>query len=118
MEIKVETTDWANEVFMSAYKLTPLSQLKQYIERRLHLPEMPLSRCRCSGWNSAGRMNKILLKKVEELPLYLIEKDEKVREQDLEISSQKRLLDDLMKRMDITEQKDQKVIMKKLNERQ
>jgi len=90
--------DWPDYVFNPKYTLMPLTDVKSYIDKNQHLPDMPsAAQVEKDGLN-LGEMNKLLLKKVEELTLYLIEKDKNEKEQKVIIS-------DLQKQM--TDQKDQ-----------
>ena len=74
-EVKVDMTGWPDFVFRPAYKLMPLHDVKAYIDRNGHLPELsPAEEVNRSGIE-LGAMNKLLIKKVEELTLYLLEKD-------------------------------------------
>ncbi|MBW4890135.1 hypothetical protein KXQ82_10430 [Mucilaginibacter sp. HMF5004] len=71
-EIKVET-GWADYVFDKDYKLRPLKNVAQYIDKNKHLPEVPsAAEVRQNGIN-VGETEALLLKKIEELTLYLIE---------------------------------------------
>jgi hypothetical protein len=47
--------------------------LKTYIDQNQHLPEIPSEQEILRDGQSLGEMNRLLLKKVEELTLYLIE---------------------------------------------
>ncbi len=78
-EIKVEVTGWPDYVFEPNYRLQSLQHLKQYIKNHGHLPEIPKADVIEADGLSLGEMNKLLLKKVEELSLHLIEKDEQVQ---------------------------------------
>jgi hypothetical protein len=72
--------NWPDYVFEKQYKLTTLSELEQYILNNKHLPDVPTaSEVNQNGLN-LGEMNAVLLKKVEELTLYLIQQDAKIRE--------------------------------------
>ncbi len=72
-KIKVELTNWPDYVFKPAYSLMPLTDVKSYIDKNHHLPDMPsAAEVEKDGLN-VGEMNKLLAKKVEELTLYLIE---------------------------------------------
>lgn len=73
--IKVEMINWPDYVFKPSYKLLPLEEIKSYIERNHHLPEVPSEREIVEKGLNLGEMNKLLLKKVEELTLYLIDKN-------------------------------------------
>jgi len=77
-EIKVEATNWPDYVFKQDYDLKPLSEVEGYINEHGHLPEIPkASKVETEGV-SLGEMNKLLLKKVEELTLHLIEKEKEM----------------------------------------
>jgi hypothetical protein len=53
--------------------LPSLSAVKTYIEQNQHLPEMPSAQEVEKNGVNLGDMNKLLVKKVEELTLYLLE---------------------------------------------
>ncbi|CAH0304374.1 hypothetical protein SRABI27_04865 [Pedobacter sp. Bi27] len=80
-EIKVEATNWPDYVFGDKYAIMPLDSLEAYIKSEKHLPEMPSAAIVESQGISLGEMNKMLLKKVEELTLHLIEKDHQINNQ-------------------------------------
>lgn len=65
-------------VFEKDYNLLPLSQVEAYINENKHLPEVPSAKeMEATGLN-LKEMNLLLLKKVEELTLHLIEKEKKM----------------------------------------
>ncbi|SUJ02423.1 Uncharacterised protein [Sphingobacterium spiritivorum] len=72
-EIKVEAANWPDYVFRKDYELKPLSELDAYIKEHGHLPDMPKAAEAEKEGVSLGEMNKLLLKKVEELTLYIID---------------------------------------------
>ncbi|QQT24836.1 hypothetical protein [Sphingobacterium spiritivorum] len=78
-EIKVEMNNWPDYVFKQEYKLQPLSELETFILQYGHLPDMPQAAQAEKEGVSLGEMNKLLLKKVEELTLYLIQKDKEIQ---------------------------------------
>jgi len=78
-EVSVQTTVWPDFVFKNNYKLMPLSELKTYVDKNQHLPEVPSAAEVTKDGQNLGEMNKLLLKKVEELTLYLIEKDKQMK---------------------------------------
>lgn len=78
-EIKVEVTGWPDYVFEPNYRLQSLQDLNRYIKTHGHLPEIPKATNIEADGLSLGEMNKLLLKKIEELSLHLIEKDEQVQ---------------------------------------
>jgi len=79
-EIKVEVTDWPDYVFKQEYQKMSLSQIDTFIKANGHLPEVPSAQKVEKEGVSLGEMNKILLKKIEELTLHLIEKDKQVED--------------------------------------
>ena len=71
-EIKVEAQT-ADFVFEEDYQLKPLVEVEAFVKFNKHLPEIPsVKQMEAEGVNVA-EMNKLLLQKVEELTLYLIE---------------------------------------------
>jgi hypothetical protein len=81
-QVKVEITNWPDYVFKNDYQLPSLTDVKNYIDQNQHLPDMPSEAEVAKDGLNLGEMNKLLMKKVEELTLYLIEKDKKDREKD------------------------------------
>jgi hypothetical protein len=79
---------YANYVFEKNYRLPGLSYVKQYIAQNQHLPEMPSARQIEKDGINLGEMDRILTQKVEELTLYLIDKDKELKEQQLKINGQ------------------------------
>ncbi|EFK58574.1 hypothetical protein ACFU8T_13350 [Sphingobacterium spiritivorum] len=84
-EIKVETTNWPDYVFEEEYKLTPLAEVETFIKANKHLPDVPSAKEIEEEGLSVGEMNKLMMKKIEELTLHLIEKEktQKLYEQQL-----------------------------------
>jgi hypothetical protein len=85
-EIKVNALSWADYVFAPAYKLMPLQQVEAYIKAEKHLPNVPSEAALMEDGINVAEMNRILMEKVEELTLYMIDQDKKVREQEARIA--------------------------------
>ncbi len=68
-----EYTNWPDYVFNNNYNLMPLSELENYIKKYNHLPDVPSKDEVAKEGVNVGEMNEILLKKIEELTLYIIE---------------------------------------------
>ncbi len=79
-EIKVQTSNWPDYVFNPAYELKPLQDVARFISVHGHLPDVPKAQLLEKEGISVGQVNEILMKKVEELTLYLIEKDLELKE--------------------------------------
>ena len=79
-EVVVETSSttwWPDYVFHDDYSLMPLPELEAYLKKNKHLPEIPTATEIGEKGQSLGEMNVLLLKKVEELTLYLIHLEKK-----------------------------------------
>lgn len=81
-EIRVDASNWPDYVFEEGYKIEKLSKLESYIKANKHLPEIPPAKEVEVNGVELGEMNKILLKKIEELTLHLIEKNKKINQQE------------------------------------
>ena len=78
--LRVTTTDWPDYVFGKAYRLMPLNEVETYVNKEGHLPEIPsASEVETDGVDQ-GEMNKMLLQKVEELTLYIIDLRKQIEE--------------------------------------
>ena len=72
-EVKVTLTGWPDYVFGDNYKLMTLEETEQYIRDNGHLPDVPSAAEVEDEGLSLGEMNKVLMQKVEELTLHVIE---------------------------------------------
>jgi hypothetical protein len=78
-EIKVKMSEnWPDYVFEADYALMPLEELKAKLQHQKHLPGVPSAYEVENDGIELGKMNKILLEKIEELTLYLLQKDEEI----------------------------------------
>jgi hypothetical protein len=77
-EIVVELTGWADYVFDRNYNLKTLEEVENFIQKNKHLPEMPSAKEVEANGVSVGEMNMLLLKKVEELTLYIINQQKEI----------------------------------------
>lgn len=75
--------NWPDYVFKPHYELIPLSKVREYIDKNGHLPEVPSAAVIEKEGVNLGEMNKLLMKKVEELTLYLIQLEEQKNKKDL-----------------------------------
>ncbi len=76
-------------VFEPTYKLSPLDSIKTYIDKNKHLPEVPSAKEMEKNGVKLGEMNMLLLKKIEELTLYVIELKKVTEKQTTEIENLK-----------------------------
>jgi len=86
-EIKVETQNWPDYVFSTSYKSASLPEIEKFIQSNNHLPEIPSADEVKEKGIAVGEMNSKLLKKIEELTLYMIEMDKSMTQADKKISA-------------------------------
>lgn len=68
----VTQQNWSDYVFYKGYKLRTLKEVEKYIQQHQHLPEMPSAKEVQAKGISVGDTQALLLKKIEELTLYII----------------------------------------------
>ncbi|WP_437921168.1 hypothetical protein [Sphingobacterium sp. LRF_L2] len=78
-EIKVEATNWPDYVFSPDYALKPIGEVRDFIVENGHLPEVPKASEVEENGLSVGEMNKLLMKKIEELTLYIIDLEQRMK---------------------------------------
>jgi trimeric autotransporter adhesin len=71
-------TSWPDYVFKPTYQLLSLNELEKYLQKNQHLPEVPSASEVEKNGIDLGDNQAILLKKVEELTLYMIDLNKKV----------------------------------------
>ncbi|MET1260677.1 fibronectin type III domain-containing protein [Flagellimonas sp. DF-77] len=76
-EIKVET-GWADYVFEADYELRTLAELSAYIDTYGHLPNIPSADEVAANGVKLGDMNRLLLEKIEELTLYILQQEARI----------------------------------------
>ena len=82
-EVKVEPNDnWPDYVFEEGYRPMSLEEISAFVKQHKHLPEVPSAKEVAQNGLELGEMNKILLKKIEELTIMLIDQNKKNQEQD------------------------------------
>jgi hypothetical protein len=80
-KVQVEVqSNWPDYVFSDDYKPLSLNELKNYIKEYNHLPNIPsVAEVQTNGID-LGEMQAKLLQKIEELTLYIIEQDKKIKD--------------------------------------
>lgn len=74
------STGWPDFVFAPGYKLKPLTEVEQFIADNGHLPDVPSAEEVTANGVALGESQAMLLKKIEELTLYVIQLDKENRE--------------------------------------
>ncbi len=85
----VPTPDY---VFEKGYRLRSLEEVSRFVEKHKHLPEIASAKEMDGKAVDLNQMNMKLLQKVEELTLYLVQKDNKQKKQDRIIKKQQQEL--------------------------
>ncbi len=78
-QVKVEITGWPDYVFAKQYSLLPIEKLGNYLQTHQHLPEIPSAKDIEKEGINLGEMNKALLKKIEELTLYMLQQQQEIK---------------------------------------
>jgi len=104
-EIKVEAAPWPDYVFEDNYQLKSLNDIKAYIKEHKHLPDVPSAEMMAKEGVNLGEVNKLLMQKIEELTLYVIDLEEKNAAQESQLSQIQQLQADLdlLKKMVLTQ---------------
>ena len=77
-KVTVHMVPFPDYVFEKDYKLMPLRELEQYIQRNKHLPNMPSSTDVAKNGADLGEINRVLVEKVEELTLYILDLEQRM----------------------------------------
>ena len=76
-EIIVDLGTWADYVFKPEYKLMSMDSLQEHIQSYGHLPNIPNSEDMINSGMNVSETSVLLLEKVEELTLYILQLKEK-----------------------------------------
>jgi hypothetical protein len=71
--IWVTESNWADFVFDKNYELMPLNEVENFYKTNHHLPNVPTAKDIQKTGNNLGQTDVILLQKIEELTLYVVE---------------------------------------------
>jgi len=69
----MDTINWPDYVFKKGYDLMSLKEVRKHINEKGHLPNVPSEKEVMKNGINLGQMDAILLRKVEELTLYVLE---------------------------------------------
>jgi hypothetical protein len=86
LKVQLES-EWPDFIFRKDYKLTPLPEVEKFIDIHNHLPGIPSASDIEKNGIDVGDMNVGLLKKVEELTLYIIEQQKQIENQQKQIDA-------------------------------
>jgi hypothetical protein len=89
-EIKVQAAPWPDYVFSKNYNLPALQSIEKHIKKEGYLPDMPSAKEVESNGINVGEMNAKLLKKIEELTLYIIDQNKELLNQKDQLNNLKK----------------------------
>jgi len=95
--LRLSQTGWPDYVFDSSYRLPNLKETEQYIQQNGHLPGIPSAKEVESKGVDVGDHQAVLLKKIEEITLYMIEQNKKLEAQAKELSTLRQEMMELKK---------------------
>ena len=94
-KVKVTQSGWPDYVFHEDYKLPALKDLAAFIRKNKHLPGIPSADEVSRNGIDLGEVNKELVKKIEELTLYIMEQDDKYMKLEKRLTSMEARLGDM-----------------------
>ena len=89
-KVIVQTSSWADYVFNDDYKLMSLKELDNYIQKNKHLPDVPSAKEVERNGVDLGDNQAVLLKKIEELTLYILDQQKQIDELKKEVKGTKK----------------------------
>lgn len=90
-ELLIDTNVFADYVFAKDYRLASLGEVEAHIQKKGHLPGVPSAQEACAKGVNVGEMQTLLLQKIEELTLYMIEQEKRIARLESENTALKRL---------------------------
>lgn len=92
-EVKVDMLDWSDYVFKKDYNLPTLLEVEKHISENGHLKDIPSEKEVLKNGINLGEMDAKLLQKIEELTLYVIDLNKKLEQQNQELNTMKKKLE-------------------------
>nr|WP_299340997.1 fibronectin type III domain-containing protein [Allomuricauda sp.] len=78
-EVRVDQDNWPDYVFEDDYDLPSIEEVERFIKTKGHLLNIPSAQEIEENGVPLGKMDKLLLQKIEELTLYIIEMKKEIR---------------------------------------
>src|SRR5690606_29789783 len=91
--VRVEQTSgtWPDYVFDEDYNLPSLADVQAFINKNGHLEDIPSVEEVNENGHDLGSMDAALLKKIEELTLYILQQERRLKAQEEEIANMKEM---------------------------
>jgi hypothetical protein len=100
-EVKVEHANWPDYVFSRDYALRDLGDVEAFIQEHQHLPGIPSQEEVEKKGVGLGEMDRKLLEKIEELTLYVIQQNKRIKELEVQNNELKDVKNELNKLKEI-----------------
>jgi hypothetical protein len=94
---------WCDYVFEKDYKLRPLAAVQQFVDQNKHLPDVPSAPEIEAGGIRVAQMDSIMIKKIEELTLYLVDQNKQLAAQNLQLAEQDKQIGQLRQKLEMLE---------------
>jgi hypothetical protein len=91
-EIKIQMVDAPDYVFQPDYNLKTIDEVESFVNENKHLPDVPSAKDFEENGVDQSKMNKLLLQKIEELTLYMIDANKRMEKLETENKKMKELL--------------------------
>ncbi|WP_420553603.1 hypothetical protein [Tenacibaculum aiptasiae] len=114
-EVKVDLIGWYDFVFEKDYNLPTIEEVEKHIKEKGHLKDIPSEKEVLENGIHLGEMNGKLLQKIEELTLYTIQQEKKIKEQEKKMNMQEKKM--IVQEEKIKEQEEQLKSLKDLSNR-
>ncbi|EDK72545.1 hypothetical protein TM7_0324 [candidate division TM7 genomosp. GTL1] len=89
-KMKIDQATWADYVFEKDYRLLSLQEVEEFIGVHKHLPDVPSAKEVEKNGIDLGDSQALLLKKIEELTLYMIQQQKEIDELKRELKEVKK----------------------------
>lgn len=100
VKVLLDLTAVPDYVFAKDYKLLSLEELEAYVTKEKHLPNVPSAAEIAKEGMDVGQMNMLLLEKVEELTLHLIEQNKSLKSKEEAMKIKNSEISELSKRLE------------------
>ncbi len=77
-EVRVEAANWPDYIFKKEHRLPSLDEVQSHIDLKGHLINIPSAKEIEANGLELGEMNRLLLEKIEELTLYIIQQEKRI----------------------------------------
>ncbi|MBL4708081.1 MAG: hypothetical protein JKY48_06540 [Flavobacteriales bacterium] len=85
VKVDVASGVWADYVFEKNYELKPLEEVEKFIVKNKHLPDVPSTKEMEKNGLDVAQTDALLLQKIEELTLYVIQLEKESKKQAIQI---------------------------------